>query len=161
MLRDGWGGHIVCVDFSQIVIDQMKNKYSKHFYDHLPKPHGYMEFICADVTQKMDFAADGSFDLVICKATLDVVLCSAGSKNAALAMVRETARVLSPDHGIFFLVTDGNSDNRLEYLERQNDLTYYWHGVSIHHVEPKHHKYVTTLHSSIFQVRHLLLTLLR
>jgi EEF1A lysine methyltransferase 4 len=140
MLRDGWGGRIMCVDFSQVVIDQMKSKYSKHFYDHLPQPHGHMEFLCADVTKPLDFAADGSFDLVICKATMDVVLCSTGSKNAALAMVQESARVLCPHHGIFFLVTNGNSDNRLEYLERQNDLTFYWHGVGIHRVEPKHHK---------------------
>lgn len=132
MLRDGWTGTIVNVDFSSAVIDQMKQKYSQHFYQHLSnKVAKPMEFVCADITQNLDFE-DGSFDLIVCKGALDAVMCS--SKGDALHTVEQCHRLLAPGHGIFFLVTNGNPDNRLEYLEYENSLAHYWRGVSVHTV---------------------------
>jgi SAM-dependent methyltransferase len=130
MIRDGWTGKITNVDFSSVVIQQMQSRYGTHFYNQYPRAES-MDFICADITQTLPFE-DASFDLIVCKGTLDAVLCSAGSKANALSMVRECHRLLAPGHGIFFLVTNGNPDNRIEYLEHQNQLNHYWRGVSVH-----------------------------
>jgi len=137
MLRDGWVGPIVNVDFSPTVIEQMEQKYGQHFYQHLStKVATPMKFRCADITQPLDDLDDGSFDLIVCKGALDAILCSDGSKANALQAVQECHRLLAPGHGIFFVVTNGNPDNRLEYLEHQNSLSHYWRGVSVH-VVPK------------------------
>ena len=129
MLRDGWTGTVVNVDFSATVIAQMKSKYSPHFYQHLPVPVAVpMDFVCADMTRPLDFT-DGAFDLIVCKGALDAVLCR--SKGDALRVVEECHRLLAPGHGIFFVVTNGNPDNRLEYLEHQHSLAHYWRGVSV------------------------------
>ena len=93
--------------------------------------YSLMEFICADATERLPFE-DSSFDLIICKGTMDAVLCSLGSKSKAKDMVEESVRLLTNDgHGIFFLVSNGNSDNRIEFLEDRHtcDLSYYWNSV--------------------------------
>jgi len=146
MQRDGWLGPIANVDFSQVVIDQMKNKYDDAFYDRwysshkrgpysstLPPPPPKMEFVCADITGRLPFD-DQSFDLIVCKGSFDAILTSAGSKCSILCVVQECARLLSNGHGIFFLVTHGNPDSRIEYLEHNNRLDHYWLGVSVHNV---------------------------
>jgi len=133
MLRDGWTGPIVGVDYSHTVIHQMQHKYGSHFYQH---NKGNLKFVCADITKPLDFE-DGAFDLIVCKGTLDAVLCA--SKGDAVTVVRECHRLLAPGHGIFFLVTNGNPDSRLEYLEYENSLTHYWRGVSVQ-VVPKQYQ---------------------
>ena len=135
MQRDGWAGPIVNVDFSAVVIAQMKDKYNKDFYlKHMNwnkrnRPVPQMEFVRADMTTKLPFE-NQSFDLIVCKGSFDAVLCSAGSKANILFTVRECARLLSCGHGIFFLVTQGNPDSRIEYLEYRNNLSHYWMGVN-------------------------------
>lgn len=133
MLRDGWTGGIVGIDFSETVIAQMKEKYVVS-QNHAAGADGkkQLDFVCADVTKPLDLWPDASFDLILCKGALDAVLCSPGSRASALAMVSECTRLLAPGHGIFFLVTAGNPDSRLEYLEYQNELAHYWRGVSVH-----------------------------
>lgn len=129
MLKDGWTGPMTNVDWSAKVIQQMKQKYSQHFYQHLPiKVAAPMNFVCADMTRPLDFP-DSAFDLIVCKGSLDAVLCR--SKGDALRAVEECHRLLAPGHGIFFVVTNGNPDNRLEYLEHQHSLAHYWRGVSV------------------------------
>ena len=66
MLQDGWGS-IINIDFSSVVIEQMKKKYDDY--------SDSMEFICADITKSLPFS-DESFDLIICKGTLDAILTS-------------------------------------------------------------------------------------
>lgn len=133
MLRDGWSGPIVNVDFSSVVIAAMEKKYGNHFYQHLGSSRvtNKMRFICADVTQPLPYD-DASFDLIICKGVLDAILCSDGSKGNALSCIQECHRLMAPGHGILFVVTNGNPDNRLEYLEHRNSLSHYWRGVSVH-----------------------------
>jgi SAM-dependent methyltransferase len=136
MMRDGWKGEIVNVDFSEAVISQMKAKYNDAFYSNLYGEQGSsairkMQFICADVTERLPFSSE-SFDLIICKGSFDAVLC--GSK--VRGVVAELHRVLARGHGIFFLVTNGNPDSRLEYLEHKNDINHYWQGVNVHTVPP-------------------------
>jgi SAM-dependent methyltransferase len=144
MLRDGWAGKIVNVDFSKVVVAQMQAKYDDKFYENLlsniggggykKKGHSSvnkMEFLCADITKPLPFD-DGSFDLIVCKGSFDAVLCSQGSRANIRSLVQQCARLLAPGHGIFFLVTNGNPDNRLEFLEYENQLNHYWHGVGVH-----------------------------
>ena len=134
MQRDGWTGEIVNVDFSSVVIDQMKAKYNANFYQ---KPQFSrarpMGFVCADMTKRLPFP-DQYFDLIVCKGSLDAVLCGCGNKQAAIQVVQECVRLLTPGHGIFFLVSHGNPDSRIELLEYDNDIEYYWYGVNTFHV---------------------------
>jgi SAM-dependent methyltransferase len=141
MQRDGWTGRIVNVDFSPVVIDQMRLKYGPAFYHSSNSGGGglsgcappMMEWLLADITQPLPFEA-GTFDLIVSKGSFDAVLCGAGSRFNILRVVRECVRLLAPETGIFFLVTHGNPDNRVEYLEYQNDLYHYWSSVQVHTV---------------------------
>ena len=114
MRNDDWKGPISNIDFSAVVIEQMQRKYKD-----------IMDFVCADVTKGLPFE-DESFDLIICKGTLDAVLCSSGSIANVKAVVAECSRVLDRDHGIFFLVSFGNPDSRVVFLEHENDISHYW-----------------------------------
>ena len=134
MLRDGWTGKIVNVDFSDAAVCQMRAKYNESFYNRVLGDHSEsqkMEFICADITDRFPFE-DGSFDLIVCKASFDAVL--SGSKANIRSLVAESNRVLSHGHGVFFLVTSGNPDSRLEYLEYKNNINHYWQGVGVHKI---------------------------
>lgn len=123
MLQDGWTGGIVCVDFSAAVIEQMQQRYGAAYA-------GQLDYVCADITQALEFLTDASFDLIVCKGSLDAVLCR--SRPDAVSLVAECVRLLVPGHGALFVVTSGNPDSRLEYLEHGNELFHYWRGVSIH-----------------------------
>ena len=123
------------VDYSTVVIDQMRSKYDDAFYKELgldTRTTRYLEFVCADVTKDLSMFPDGSFDLIICKATFDAILSSAGSVANAKLVVKECNRILADNHGILFLVTFGNPDSRVAYLEHQGELSFYWQGVSVH-----------------------------
>jgi SAM-dependent methyltransferase len=141
MMRDGWTGKITNVDFSSVVIEQMKSKYNDAFYERLsrnkngPTPVEPMDFICADVTEELQFA-DESFDLVVCKGSFDAVLCSAGSVANIRHLTEECVRLLT-GNGVFFLVTHGNPDNRIVFLEYQNDIEYYWESNIMIHPIPR------------------------
>lgn len=131
MIQDGWKGRITNVDFSSVVIEQMKERYTADFYkSHRCPP---MEHICTDITKGLPFP-EKSFDLIICKATFDAVLCSSGSVANAKTVISECSRVLANGHGVLFLVTYGNPDSRVVFLEHENDLSFYWQEVSIHTV---------------------------
>lgn len=130
MWRDGWTGKLVNLDFSEVVVSQMKQKYCDDFYHNMAlSDEKKMEFICSDMTERLPFDKE-SFDLIICKASFDAVL--SGSKSNIRSVVGEIHRLLACSHGIFFLVTNGNPDSRLEYLEYKNELSHYWQGVSVH-----------------------------
>ena len=57
---------------------------------------------------------------------------SAGSIANIRRVVEESARCLARGHGVFFLVTPGNQDSRIVFLEHDNRLNYYWHGVGVY-----------------------------
>jgi RAT1-interacting protein len=142
MLRDGWTGGIVNVDFSDVVIQQMKARYDKTFYEELAKSYKNtigqvvlqqdpMEFVCADVTRQLPFA-DSSFDLIICKGTLEAVLSSAGSVADVKRMMHECCRLLRDPHGAMVVVTHASPDNRLVFFENTGDE--WWAGINVHTV---------------------------
>ena len=135
MRDDGWTGEIVNIDFSSVVIDQMTKKHeAKHEREGKQFFAPKMKFICADVTRGLPFK-DNAFDLIICKGTFDSILCSHGSVIEARNLVAQCARVLAAGHGCLFLVSYGNPDNRVVFLEHKNDPYYYWQGVGIHPVQ--------------------------
>ena len=140
MMKDGWTGGIVNVDFSDVVIEQMKERYNEAFYEQLKKSYKNvtgshlveiqpMEFRCADVTTELPFE-DGSFDLIVCKGTLDAILCSAGSTASAKRMMQECCRLLRDQHGAFVVVTHASPDNRLVFFENEGDE--WWAGLNVH-----------------------------
>ena len=91
MLSDGFQ-NITSIDFSSIVIDQMKEKYTDDWHRNLfanlrherklgeddssntAQPPQKMTFEVMDLTKKLKFA-NNTFDLIVCKGTLDAVLC--------------------------------------------------------------------------------------
>ena len=131
MILDGWKGKITNIDFSDVVIKQMKLRFNDEFCKKFHCPP--MEFVCADISEGLPFE-DCSFDLIICKGTFDAILCSSGSVANAKRLVAECSRVLANGHGVFFLCSYGNPDSRVVFLEHQNNLYYYWMEVCIHTV---------------------------
>ncbi|KAI2507251.1 methyltransferase [Fragilaria crotonensis] len=87
MVRDGWTGGIVGVDWSPVVIDQMEAKYSPEYLQRILMDesmrhgrnasnrscsHPLLEFHCANVLECLPFN-DGTFDLILCKGSFDAV----------------------------------------------------------------------------------------
>jgi len=144
MVKDGWEGGIVNVDFSSVVVQQMREKYGDAFHKALlekKKVKGdsdsfvKMTYDCRDVTKTLPYA-DGYFDLILCKATLDAILCSAGNSHSARAFMKESCRILNKDHGVLVTVTHGTKESRLVYFENTSDPTDEWWkgGVTFHPV---------------------------
>lgn len=134
MVLDGWTGGVVAVDFSSFVVRQMLDKVSSSTFN--SATHGndlskLLKFVCADVTKPLPGYAPGSFDLILCKGTLDAILCSQGSHATAKCFIRNCVKLLSPQNGVFVLITTGNPDSRFEYLEYHNILSYHWRRVSV------------------------------
>jgi len=106
MADDGYD-NLIGIDISRVVISQM-------------------EIRCKDFDQ-ISFQQknlldsnlpDNSFDAIIDKALFDSILCSpAGGEKMISVYIFEIDRLLSDD-GVFFLVSYGNPDDRLKYLEQ-------------------------------------------
>ncbi|KAH8062786.1 methyltransferase [Aureococcus anophagefferens] len=102
------------------VIDQMSEKY---------KDKPALSFQQMNVCS-LEFP-DESFDAVIAKGVMDAILCGEGSTANVAKMCMEVSRVLKPN-GIFFVVSYGVPDNRMQYLENED---YSW--VVTTHTVPK------------------------
>ena len=205
MLRDGWTGGIVNVDFSNVVIDQLKAKVGGFFFvfvfackgdnfliflgftisifallffslffcshptlcvslslcvfkyndayyknNNIHIPHSElrkeepMTFVCANVNEGLPFA-DGSFDLIVCKASLDAIL---QQQNNARHMMAECHRLLKDNATTtvttvsttsttstllltptMICITHGNPESRLVHFENPRDE--WWDNVGI------------------------------
>jgi RAT1-interacting protein len=71
-----------------------------------------MTFQCLDVTKELEFD-DDSFDLIVCKGTLDAILCNQNAFDKVQSMMRECHRVLDNKHGVMVVVSYGRPDDRL------------------------------------------------
>lgn len=142
MVRDGWTGGIVGVDWSPVVIGQMEAKYTPEYLGRMvmdeAKRHGrdasddahsfpLMEFLCANVLEGLPFD-DGSFDLILCKGSFDAMVSSSAS-NARL-LNQECFRLLHPGHGSMVIITHGNPESRIVFFENPQDE--WWSEVGIH-----------------------------
>ena len=148
MIRDGWTGGVTCVDWSDVVIQQMQAKYANSAVQRLLpstrgrkiKPgmkssHRLLEFVCADFLQGLHFQA-GSFDLIVCKGMFDALVSGAGAASNARQMNDECHRLLNSNHGALVVITHGNPENRIVHFE--NPGKEWWTGVGIHNI-PKPH----------------------
>lgn len=118
MFEDGYT-NVTNIDVSRVVIDQMIERY---------KDKPTLQWQQMNVTA-LDFP-DEMFDVVVAKATLDAVLCGEGSTANVAKFCSEVSRVLKPT-GVFFIVSYGVPDNRLNYLEKED--VYSW-SVTVHTV---------------------------
>lgn len=110
---------ITNIDISRVVIDIMTERYRD-------KPTmQFMQMNCC----ALDFP-DETFDAVIAKGTVDSILCGEGSTANMTKLCSEVSRVLKP-RGVFFIVSYGVPDNRLNYLEKED--IYSW-TVTVHTV---------------------------
>ncbi|KAM0922002.1 hypothetical protein ACQ4PT_006473 [Festuca glaucescens] len=106
MVKDGYED-IVNMDISSVVIEQMKEK-------HMDVPQlTYMQMDVRD----MSLFADGSFDCVIDKGTLDAMMCGDDAPHGASRMLAEVARITRPG-GIYMLITYGAPKERLTLLNQ-------------------------------------------
>ena len=144
MLNDGFSqGKITNIDFSSIVINQMKGKTDEwyenlHFrlrrerklgeelhtstHPPLKKKAEHpatekMKYLCMDLTKKTTFT-DESFDLILCKGTLDAVLCCTNSQAVRVqSMMNECHRVLDKKNGVMVIISYGEPENRLNCFD--------------------------------------------
>eukprot|EP00700_Malawimonas_jakobiformis_P002582 EC724483.1.p1 GENE.EC724483.1~~EC724483.1.p1 ORF type:complete len:199 (+),score=29.54 EC724483.1:36-632(+) len=123
MVADGYAD-VVNVDFSAVVIGLMQERY---------KQTRGLGFQVGDVTA-MNYAAE-FFDAVIDKATLDSMLCIESGVKAVQATINEYARVLKRG-GVLIVVTYGQPEQRLSYLERQGTWTVTTHTVPKPPIQP-------------------------
>jgi EEF1A lysine methyltransferase 4 len=107
------------IDISRVVIDIMGDRYKDK-----PTMQWQQMNCCA-----LDFP-DETFDAVIAKGTVDSILCGEGSTANIAKFCSEVSRVLKPK-GVFFIVSYGIPDNRLNYLEKED--VYSW-TVTVHSV---------------------------
>jgi len=115
MREDGFG-NVTSVDFSHVVIEQMRSKYPNAEYEVM------------DVTKKNSFS-DNSFDVIVCKGTMDAILCGTGSLYNIYNTMVECSRVLG-DHGALVIVTYGAPADRMVYIE---DEAFGW-SIDVHTV---------------------------
>ena len=74
-----------------------------------------MDFLCHDITKRLEFA-DKSFDLIVCKGTLDAVLCNQNAHEKVEAMMTECQRVLDA-HGAMVVISYGAPDDRMDCFD--------------------------------------------
>ena len=61
---------------------------------------------------------DGSYDVVIDKATFDSIVCAEGSTDNIDKVLSEIHRVLKQD-GVYLMVSYASSEHRLTYLQKE------------------------------------------
>ena len=85
-----------------------------------------MKFKFGDVTKKLEFA-DSSFDLIINKGLLDSILCSNGSHAKCRSMMQECSRLLNNRYGAMVIISHGEPDDRLHFLQTVEWTGGIWH----------------------------------
>lgn len=98
--------NITNVDISNVVIKAMQDKY---------KEKQGMSFAQMDVKALEN--AEGSFNIVVDKGTLDSILCGEQSTHNVHKALSEITRVLDPK-GVYVSISHGQPSYRLSYLQR-------------------------------------------
>jgi len=114
MINDNAAGIIWNIDFSAVAIEQMKQKYQGN-----AKYENKLKFGVADITNKIPFD-DSTFDLIICKATMDAVLTSSSPVANVRKMMEECYRVLDTSNhgGMMVVISSATPENRMVYFEK-------------------------------------------
>jgi len=98
---------ITNVDISDVVINQMKNRY---------KDMDKMSWLAMNGIE-MDFP-DNNFDVVVCKATIDALLCGGNSFHQAYQLNKQISRVMKKG-GKYIVVSYGQPDTRIDHFRRK------------------------------------------
>lgn len=98
--------NITNIDISEVCVNHMKAK-------HEDKQE--MQWQKMNVTS-LEFA-DGTFDVVLDKGTMDSILCGEGSTKHCSKMMSEISRVLKPG-GTYVAISYGQPDYRLNYFDK-------------------------------------------
>jgi ubiquinone/menaquinone biosynthesis C-methylase UbiE len=98
--------NITNIDFSPVVIKQM-NERSKD-----KSEMTFVEMDCRDLK-----FADGSFDVVVDKGTIDSILCGEGSIYNVAATLKQISRVLTPG-GVLLYISHGSPNVRLQFIDK-------------------------------------------
>eukprot|EP00760_Papus_ankaliazontas_P025475 PhM_4_TR2734/c0_g1_i1/m.9197 len=106
-LYDAGAKNITNIDISEVVIGQMKQRY---------KDMDTMEWVRMDGT-KMEFP-DGTFDLVIDKATTDSLLCGSNSFHIVYQLNKQISRVMKKG-AHYVCVSYGQPDTRIDHFRRK------------------------------------------
>mmetsp|Transcript_1809 Transcript_1809/g.3905 ORF Transcript_1809/g.3905 Transcript_1809/m.3905 type:complete len:212 (+) Transcript_1809:50-685(+) len=106
MYEDGFQ-NITNIDISSVVTKAMQEKYRD-------KPG--MTYRQMDA-RALDGVTEGSFNIVLDKATLDSILCGEGSTHNAQKVLSEISRVLMPN-GAYIAISHGQPSYRLTYLQK-------------------------------------------
>jgi ubiquinone/menaquinone biosynthesis C-methylase UbiE len=111
-------GNVVSVDFSPVVIKQMQDKYG---------PESNYQVL--DVTKRFPYP-ENSFDIIVCKGTMDSILCGVGSLKNIRSTMMECSRVLNDEFGALVIITYGSPVDRMLYIE---DEAFGW-SIDVHTV---------------------------
>jgi len=98
--------NIYNMDISEVVIDQMKERYSS-------RENMVWEVMDA---REMDYK-DETFDIVIDKSTIDALLCGENAFLNVAKMTKEVQRVLKKG-ACYFVISYGRPEGRLLHFER-------------------------------------------
>ncbi|OHS94623.1 Menaquinone biosynthesis methyltransferase [Tritrichomonas foetus] len=110
LLADGFS-KITSIDFSPVVINQMKQRLSEN------SDQQKLEFLTMDVAG-LTFP-NNSFDFVFDKGTIDTILCCDNARKTVNDAMKEIARVLKPG-GILICITYGIVKTRKKYFSNQS-----------------------------------------
>lgn len=99
--------NIVCVDFSQVVIDLLQTR------DADLEGVQFLTMDCRNLTM----FPDNTFNCILDKACLDAVMSGNNSVDAAHDMLEEVSRVLAVD-GIYLSFTYANQESRFPHLKK-------------------------------------------
>lgn len=99
--------HVTNMDISDVLIAQMRERYSE-------KKYASVAWDAMDA-QALGYA-DASFDLVLDKGTLDAVICDQNSGEILYNVFAECSRVLKPG-GVLLVVTHGAPADRTCYFD--------------------------------------------
>lgn len=97
--------NVISVDFSPVVIRQMQDKYGAESNYHV-----------LDVTKSFPYP-ENSFDIIVCKGTMDSILCGVGSLKNIRNTMMECSRVLKDELGALVIITYGSPVDRMLYIE--------------------------------------------
>ena len=110
LLKDEYA-KVFNIDYSEILIEQMKKKYLREIIDNK------MEFLCADITcskEMQHYCIESTFKLIVCKATMDSILCANNAEYNVNKMMEQCLRLLDKS-GILIVVS--YDENRLKYFD--------------------------------------------
>lgn len=114
LIKDGYED-VTAGDISRVIMNQLGIRYRD--------THPEIKFFQGNLTDTNLPAA--SFNAIIDKALMDTFLCSDVSSSTVAQYVFEVERLLKDD-GVFIVISHGNPEQRLQYLEQYDiDEPYY------------------------------------